>query len=271
MNWSRWRPGLVNIAVVAALLVGVSFLPPDTSLRDVQRNGALKVCVPPTFPPLVTGDPAQPGFDIELVQHIADGLGLRLALNPLAAMGRDFNPRNWLLTRAQCDLIAGGLADTVQNRGFLQMLPTGVETGWVAVSREGTLPPAGATVAVLPATTGFARVALSSWLRERGWQVQRAANPMALLNAVENGTASIGITERFQISASDAASRNLGVKWLTDEGFARNQMALGMWKGDQTLWRAVNGVVDTMKADGSLESLRQRYGLAGGLEDSLRP
>ncbi|KKB80609.1 hypothetical protein VW29_16490 [Devosia limi DSM 17137] len=271
MTWSRWRAGLVNIAAVSLLLVAVSFLPPDTSLRDVQRSGVLKVCVPPTFPPLVTGNATDPGFDVELVQHIADSLGLRLALNPLAAMGSDFNPRNWLLTRAQCDMIAGGLADTLQNRGFLQMLPTGVETGWVVVSRGGTLPAAGATVAVLPATSGFARVALSSWLRGRGWQVQRAANPAALLESVADDQASIGITERFLISTGDAAERGLSVAWLTEEGFARNQMALGLWKGDQTLWRAVNGVVDAMKADGSLEALRHRYGLSGGLDDAPEP
>src|SRR5690606_26340264 len=93
------------IAVVLALLLGVTFLPPDTSLSEVRANATLRACVPPVYPPLVTGDPAAPGIDIELLQAVAARLGLQLSLNVNDAMGRDFNPGNWGLNRAQCEVI----------------------------------------------------------------------------------------------------------------------------------------------------------------------
>ena len=64
----RWLQAGFNIALVAALLTAISFLPPDTSLADRQRSGVLKVCVPATYPPLITGNPAEPGYDAELVK-----------------------------------------------------------------------------------------------------------------------------------------------------------------------------------------------------------
>ena len=82
------------------------------------------------------------GRGIELGTKVAEQLGLRLAVNTLSSIGTDFNPRNWSLTRGQCDLIAGGVADTVQTRSFLQTIPTPIETGWVGVSTSGRLPAA---------------------------------------------------------------------------------------------------------------------------------
>ena len=76
----RWLQAGLNIAIVAGLLAAVSYLPPDTSLQDRQRDGVLKVCVPASYPPLITGDPARPGFDAELADAIAKNLGLKLAL-----------------------------------------------------------------------------------------------------------------------------------------------------------------------------------------------
>ena len=55
------RPGLIRDALgalpILALLAAVYLLPPDTSLREVRRTGALHVCMPPAGPPYVTGDP----------------------------------------------------------------------------------------------------------------------------------------------------------------------------------------------------------------------
>ena len=227
--------------------------------------------MPPSFPPLVTGDAAQPGFDVELVGLVAQRLNLKLSINVQPLMGQDFNPRNWILTRAQCDLIAGGLADTVQNRGFLQMLATDVETGWVAISRDGVMPPSGSSVAVFAQSSGLGRVTLSSWLRSKGLRAVRAASAQAAMDAVANGSAAIGISERFALARLDPEAVGLRRDWLTDDGFAHNKMALGLWKGEQTLWRAVVGAVDALREGGELQQLRVRYGLDGSLEGTLRP
>src|SRR5437879_9581031 len=97
----------LSYLTIFGLLAGATLLPADTSLREVRRAGLLRACMPPLYPPLVTGDPAAPGIDVELLRALASGLGLTLAITPNPAMGQDFNPRNWRLTRAQGEVLAG--------------------------------------------------------------------------------------------------------------------------------------------------------------------
>lgn len=257
----RWLQVTINIALIVGLVTALSYLPPDTSLADRQKSGTLKLCVPPSYPPLVTNDPARPGFDIELARSIADTLHLRLAINVLPSIGKDFNPRNWSLTRAQCDIVAGGVADTEQTRGYLQTLTTGVETGWVGISRTGELPPAGSTVLVLPGTSGLNRVTLSTWLRSQGLRGQLAQGAAELLQALDGGLASAAITERFVAGALDPEVHGYQVFWLPQDAFSRMSMALALWKGDQTLRRAVGTALQDLQANGALEKLRRRYDL----------
>ena len=105
----RWVGDLITVGGIAALFGAVYLLPPDTSLAQVKQAGVLRVCVPTLYPPLVTGKPEEPGFDVEFAQAIAKRLDVRIVVNPNAAMGRDFNPRNWNVTRAQCQMLAGGV------------------------------------------------------------------------------------------------------------------------------------------------------------------
>ena len=107
VNLGRWRGGL-SYLFIFGLLGGVYLLPPDTSLSEVRKTGILRACLPPSYPPLVTGNPAAPGIDVELATAIAAKLSLRLVTSLNQAMGQDFNPRNWRVTRAQCEMLAGG-------------------------------------------------------------------------------------------------------------------------------------------------------------------
>jgi ABC-type amino acid transport substrate-binding protein len=257
----RWLQAGLNIAIVAALLAAVSYLPPDTSLQDRQRDGVLKVCVPASYPPLITGDPARPGFDAELADAIAKKLRLKLALNVLPSIGRDFNPRNWSLTRAQCDIIAGGVADTAQTRSFLQTIPTAAETGWVGISASGELPATGSTVAVLPGTAGLDRLALSGWMRKQGLRAQLMPSADAFARSLRDGTVAAGITERFVAANLGLSPSTMQTFWLSDPAFPRYRMALGLWKGDQTLKRAVLDALGALDASSIPDALAVRYGL----------
>jgi ABC-type amino acid transport substrate-binding protein len=255
---NRWIRPAVNLLIVVLALTALSYLPPDTSLADRQKSGVLKLCVPPSYPPLVTGDPQQPGFDIELTAKLAERLGLRLNVNRLSSIGTDFNPRNWSLTRGQCDIIAGGVADTVQTRSFLETIPTPIETGWVALSNSGQLPAAGGSVVVLPGTSGLDRLQLSGWLRRQSLQVIPARSPQQFVEVLASGRAAAGITERF-LTAGMALPPGSRTFWLPDAQFPRFRMALGLWKGDQTLKRAVLSALQATEAAGELEALESRY------------
>lgn len=256
---NRWLRSAGNLAIVVALLFAVSFLPPDTSLSDRQKTGVLKLCVPPAYPPLVTGDAAKPGFDIELADAVAKEIGLRLQVNTLSSIGKDFNPRNWALTRGQCDIIAGGVADTSQTRSFLETIPTPVETGWVGVGKGAELPAPGAAVAVLAGTSGLDRLQLSGWLRRNGWRIVQTRTPPQFVEALASGAASIGITERSAIAALALPADSKPFPLPAAE-FPQYRMAFGLWKGDQTLKRAITAALAALTRSGQLAALEDRYG-----------
>ena len=261
----RWRATAINLGIVAALLTGLSFLPPDTSLADRQSAGVLKLCVPPSFPPLVTGEEGAPGYDVELAGAIAAALDLKLSLNVLPSIGQDYNPRNWFLTRAQCDIVGGGVADTAQTRSFMQTVPTQARTGWIGISQTGTMPPAGSVVAVLPGTSGLNRLVLSGWLRQQQLRAQLVRSPAELSRALTSGAAGAAVTERFLADGIDLDQTGLMPFWLEGEGFTSFPMGLGVWKGDQTLKRAIDAAVSDLEESGAMERLRERYGVDADL------
>ena len=58
--WLPARRDIISFAGVFGLLGAVYLLPPDTALSQVRAAGTLRVCLPPFYPPLVTGDPSAP-------------------------------------------------------------------------------------------------------------------------------------------------------------------------------------------------------------------
>ncbi|MDN3710687.1 hypothetical protein QWZ10_00505 [Paracoccus cavernae] len=138
-GWRRWRRPARDIAVIAALLAGLSFLPPDTSFAERQKQGVLRFCVPDRDNALIRADDVgRPGPELRLMEGVAARLGLKLQLVEVANMGRSFNPRDWQIGRGQCDLLGGGLADSPANRGFLTLLPNG---GRIALVRSAATKP----------------------------------------------------------------------------------------------------------------------------------
>ncbi len=93
---------------------------------------------------------------------------LRLAITPNPAMGQDFNPRNWHVTRAQCEVLAGGVVASPMTRSFLETSPSYAETGWALHSAEADRPTLqGRRAGVLTGISGLDRLALSRFLREQ--------------------------------------------------------------------------------------------------------
>src|SRR5690606_40997060 len=59
-------------------------------------------------------------------------------------------------------------------------------------------------------------------------------SPDELQRLLDNGEVDGAIVERFVASSADL-SRGYSMFWLAPERFQHYQMALGLWKGDQTL------------------------------------
>lgn len=242
-GWKRWRKPLSDIGVIAAVLFGLSMLPPDTSLRERQKQGVLRFCVPDLDSGLIrAADKDHPGYELRLAQGIARDLGLVLQVVEIANMGRSFNPRDWQIGRGQCDMLGGGLADSATNRGFLTLLPN---QGRIALVRIGPpeVPPAGSEIGVFMGSAGLDRVRLSSWMRGQGWRPAPLATPAALAAWVGQGKTAIA-------SSLNTLPQGVQSYDLPSEAGEQTALAFGLWRGDVTLTRAIRSALrQEMKRD----------------------
>jgi len=256
---------LASLAFIFGLVFAVYLLPADTSLSQIRERGRLTVCMPERFPPLVTGDPAAPGFDVEMLRMVASRLGVNLSVSGNSAIGRDFNPRNWRVTRAQCDMLAGGVVLSLDVRSFLDTLPSPLTTGWAIVSREGLTTLAGAEFGVFPGLTGLDRIGLSRYLRQAGAEVRIAQSAEALAEGLRSGTWDGGITEA--LSARQLAEREgWTARWLP-QPVERYRLGYGFWRGDLTLLQAVEGILAALEREGLVAALLDKYDIAPLVED----
>lgn len=261
MTWLQQSiRSLGGLAVVVGLLLLVTFLPPDTSLREVRANGSIRACVPTSYPPLVTGDPARPGIDVEVLRAVADRIGVALVLSPSDAMGRDFNPRNWAITRGRCEVIAGGVVDSTLTRSFLDTGPAYAQTGWSVLAPAPLATVEGLSVGALTAISGLDRIGLASYLRDHDATVRVLRSRDEFIAAIAAGEIDAGVTETL-LARGIAADSGLWVAAMPEE-LVRFNLVVGLWKGDLTLKRAVVRAFRDLEADGTLAGILARYGAA---------
>lgn len=255
----RWVGDLATFVVIFGLLGSVYLLPADSSLAEVQRSGRLTVCMPDLYPPLITADPEKPGFDVELLTLVARRMGLSFSVVPNAAMARDFNPRTWRVTRAQCVALAGGVALTRPVLSYLDATAPYLETGWAVVSAAPIAALEGHKVAFYAGLNGLDRVGLSRTLRAAGVRPKIVNATADLVAGLKSGAFDSVITE--SLTASHLASDNgYAVAWL-DADAERFPLGIGLWKGDLTLKRAVAAQLAALEADGTVAALREKYGI----------
>ncbi len=258
--WGRLREILFSYAWLiggVALLFAVYLLPPDTSLSEVERTGTLTACLPPSRPPLVTEDSAAPGLEVELLGEIASEMGLRFRAVTVPAMGADFDPSLWRITRAHCAVIGGGTLDTAETRAFLSVTQPFAETGWVVIAKSADETIGGKRAAVLANIPGADRLTLSRFLRDQDVSVSLVRTADGLTEALANGDADIGIADALY---AQAVAGDIG--FVTQDlppPFRHEGLVFGLWKGDLTLKRAITGALQRIANDGRLAALRAKY------------
>lgn len=253
-----WRDLLI-VALTIAPIGLVYFLPTDTSLAEVEKRGVLSACVPTSNPPLVMQG-SDRGFDVRMLEAMAERMGVELRLNVNPAIGKDFNPRNWRINRAQCEIVAGGIVVSDQTRSFLETLSTGIQTGWALVIPGAPNLTRGMRVGVLPGAGGLDRVALSSQLRQHGIAVTLAPNASALAAGLAAGTYDAAITESLGARNLAAGHPDWTVAWLPPPS-ARYSLGYGLWKGDLTLKRRLEAILSDLQQEGFVQELEAAYGI----------
>jgi len=264
--WLPDRRDVISFTGVFGLLGAVYLLPPDTALQQVRAAGTLRVCLPPSYPPLITGDPAAPGIDVELLRSIARDLHLTLSIVTNPAMGRDFNPRAWRITRAQCDMLAGGVVGSVTTRSFLDITPAYAATGWAWIATHPDAVLNGQRVGVLASASGLDRVALAAWLRGAKDRVTIVPDGKALVQGMQDGRFDVGVTERL-MAVELAAPLRWTTGWMPPE-LGRYQLVFGLWKGDLTLKRAVVGAMEGLRRNGDMAAILLKYVPTGSFAEN---
>jgi polar amino acid transport system substrate-binding protein/cystine transport system substrate-binding protein/membrane-bound lytic murein transglycosylase F len=259
--WLPQRRDVISFAGVFGLLSAVYLLPPDTALRQVRAAGVLRVCLPPFYPPLVTGDPAAPGIDITLLRAITDQLGVHLVTVENPVMAHDFNPRAWHVTRAMCEVLAGGVVGSPTTRSFLETTPAYAMTGWAWMAPDTNGAVEDRRIGVLAGVSGLDRIALAAWLRSAKAQVTITTNAEELTQGLQNRQFDVAITERL-LAETLAGVHGWTVGWLPAE-LGRYPLVLGLWKGDLTLKRAIVAALERMRRDGTLGVITARYQPSG--------
>lgn len=243
------------------VLFAASFLPPDVSLRGVDEKGVLSVCIPENYPPLVTADTARPGFDIDLLEEVARRAGWRTSFVRNTAMGRDFNPRSWHITRAQCSVVAGGVALSGVTQSFMNTSAGHLRTGWAEISTApGPQFAEGARAGVLVGMGGLDRIALGQFLRQSGVEARIVASGDALVQGLLNGDYDLAITEMLLARSLADEDGRIHLRWLSEE-MGRVQLGFGFWRGETTLMRRITAILDEIEADGTMAELAERYSL----------
>jgi ABC-type amino acid transport substrate-binding protein len=242
---------------ILGILAGVYLLPPDTSLSEVRRAGTLHVCMPPVDPPFVNEDGRAPGIDVEILQALTHDLGVTLAAVPEPAMGQNFNPRAWHVTRAACEVVAGGLVASPMTRSFLETSPPYAQTGWALLASQPITDLHGRKIGVFTPPSGLDRIALASHLRAAEAQVMIVPSAAALVAGLREGRFEAGVTEKL-LADQIAASENLIADWLPGD-LPRYPIAFGLWKGDLTLKRALEDGLDRLAHDGTVPAILARY------------
>src|SRR5262245_41399575 len=236
---------LLPYVAIFSLLVGVYLLPADTSFSEMRKAGQLRVCMPPDYPPLVTGDHSAAGIDVELLQAVAKGLGVKLVVSSNPAMGQDFNPRNWHVTRAQCEVLAGGVIGSPVTRSFLETSPSYAETGWAFVSGKPLGDISGLRAGGFTGVSGLDRLALSRYLRAHSVEFTVVPGAAELVSGLRAGRFDFGVTEK--LAAGEIAAREgLIAAWAPAE-LPRFPLVLGLWKGDLTLKRAIVDALERLE------------------------
>jgi ABC-type amino acid transport substrate-binding protein len=251
---------LITVAGIAALFGVVYLLPPDTSFSQVKQAGILRVCVPTLYPPLVTGKPDAPGFDIEFAQAIAKRLAVRLVISTNSMMGRDFNPRNWNVTRAQCQMLAGGVVVSELTRSFLDTTPPHLQTGWALVAADLPAGLAEVKLGFYAGLAGLDRIALSRFLQTQKARIEIVGSAEALIEGLRSGRFDAGVSEAL-MARQIAGTLDAQVAWLP-ESLGRYPIAFGLWKGDLTLKRRLIGIIDDLGSEGLTGEFARRYRIA---------
>ena len=215
--------------------------------------GKLTMATNATFPPyeMTTDSGEIEGIDVDTAKAIAEKLGLELQIDDM-----DFDAALLSVQQGKADIVMAGVTVTDERKAvmdFSDSYATGIQSIIVPNDSDIASPDdlAGKKIGTQRGTTGY--IYCSDDFGEDS--VVAYDNGLTAVQALNNGQVDAVVID--DAPAKEYVAANPGLKVL-DTSYAEEDYAIGMAKGS-ALEDAVNKVLEELKADGTLQSIVDKY------------
>ena len=223
-----------------------------TELTTVEA-GKLTMATNAAFPPYeMTTDAGEfEGIDIETAQAIADKLGLELQIDDM-----DFDAALLSVQQGKADIVMAGVTVTDERKAvmdFSDSYATGIQSIIVPEGSDIASPDdlAGKKIGTQRGTTGY--IYCSDDFGDEN--VVAYDDGLTAVQALNNGQVDAVVIDNAP--AKEFVAANPGLVIL-DTSYAEEDYAIGMAKGS-ALEDAINATLEELKADGTLQSIVDKY------------
>ena len=226
----------------------------DAAELTTVTAGTLTMSTNAAFPPyeMTADDGSFEGIDIEVAAAIADKLGLELQVDDM-----DFDAALLAAQNGKSDMVMAGVTVTDERQKVMDFSDTyaeGIQS--VIVPEDSDIASvddlAGKTIGTQRGTTGY--IYCTDDFGEDS--VVAYDNGLTAVQALNNGQVDAVVIDNAP--AKEFVAANTGLKIL-DTAYAQEDYAIGVAKGNTALLDAINGALKELQADGTLQSIVDKY------------
>ena len=230
-----------------------------SNLRQIVKRGKLVVGMELKFWPFeYVDEQGKPvGFDVDVARTLAERLGVELEIKDMEWTG--LIPA---LTAGKIDLIVSGITGTLERAKSITFSSPYFTTGLCALLSAKKAPDLtdvsglnapGRVIAVKTGTTAD----IVATKRFPQATINRYQEETACANDVANGRADAFIYDQISIAKHHKQNPDTTRALLTP--FTYEPFCIALQKGDFDLWQYLEMYIATIRADGTLESLRAKH------------
>ncbi len=216
--------------------------------------GKLTMATNATFPPyeMTTDSGDIEGIDVDTAKAIAEKLGLELQIDDM-----DFDAALLSVQQGKADIAMAGITVTDERKAvmaFSDSYATGIQSIIVPEGSDIASPDdlAGKKIGTQRGTTGY--IYCTDDFGEDS--VVAYDNGLTAVQALNNGQVDAVVIDNAP--AQEFVAANPGLKVL-ETSYAEEDYAIGMNKDNTALVEAVNAALEELKADGTLQSIVDKY------------
>ena len=226
----------------------------DAAELTTVTAGKLTMSTNAAFPPyeMTADDGSFEGIDIDVAAAIADKLGLELQVDDM-----DFDAALLAAQNGKSDMVMAGVTVTDERQKVMDFSDTYAEGIQSIIVPEGSDIAsvddlAGKTIGTQRGTTGY--IYCTDDFGEDS--VVAYDNGLTAVQALNNGQVDAVVIDNAP--AKEFVAANTGLKIL-DTAYAQEDYAIGVAKGNTALLNAINGALEELQADGTLQSIVDKY------------